>query len=163
MIDRAIPIIRLRDLLIVSIQLALSDELVAALKEDLSEDLATLEVRGLIIEVSGVDVFDSYIAASISAIAGIARFMGVETVVAGLDAGMAIALVEMGLDMPGVRTALNLDMAVDQLMLTGEDERERERGLVRRLLGMNPSSKPAELGPAASEAEVADEQEATSA
>jgi rsbT antagonist protein RsbS len=135
-IERAIPIIRLRDLLIVSIQIALSDQLVAALKDDIADALADTDARGLVIEVSGVDVFDSYIASSISDIAGIARFMGVDTILAGLDASMAITLVEMGLELEGVRTALDLDMAVRMIGESTADKKASDRALIQRLLGL---------------------------
>jgi rsbT antagonist protein RsbS len=131
---RAIPIIRLEDLLIVSIQIALSDQLVAALKDDIAEVLATQVAHGLVIEVSGVDVFDSYIAASVRDIAEVARFMGVETIVAGLDAGMAITLVEMGMTMTGVRTALDLDVAVRDLRAASEARRANDEVLLGQLL-----------------------------
>lgn len=131
---RAIPIIRLEDLLIVSIQIALSDQLVAALKDDVADVLATQVAHGLVIEVSGVDVFDSYIAASIRDIAEVARFMGVETIVAGLDAGMAITLVEMGMTMTGVQTALDLDVAVRDLRASSDARRASDEVLLGQLL-----------------------------
>ena len=144
---RAIPIIRLGDLLIVSIQIELSDHLVAALKDDISEALATEDVDGLVIELSGVDVFDSYIAASISAVAELARFMGVDTMVAGLDAPMAVTLVEMGMTMDNVRTALNLDMAVRQLQHASNERHKQDADLLEQLLGptSNTTLDPLEL------------------
>jgi rsbT antagonist protein RsbS len=112
---RTIPIIRLYDTLIVSIQIALSDELVRELKDDLAHEIRAQDVSGLVIEVSGVDILDSYIARSIRDIAHIAGLLGVRTVLAGLDPGMAITLVEMGMVMQGVTTALNLEDAIETL------------------------------------------------
>ena len=112
---RAIPIIRLYDTLIVSIQTELSDTLVRALKDDVSHEIRCDAVSALIIEVSGVDVFDSYIARSIRDISQIAQLMGVSTVLAGLDAGMAVTLVEMGMSLGRVQTALNLEAALSSV------------------------------------------------
>jgi rsbT antagonist protein RsbS len=111
--DRAIPIIKLYDNLIVSIQLELSDSVVLQLKMDLAEEIRRHDVHNLIIDVSGVDIFDTYIARSIRDIANISRLMGVGTILAGLDAGMAITLVEMGMALNGIETALNLEAALE--------------------------------------------------
>lgn len=108
----SIPIIKLYDTLIVSIQVEVTDHLVLQLKDDVASAIRAQDVRGLIIEVSGVDIFDSYIARSIRDIAQISSLMGVDTVLAGLDAGMAVTLVEMGMMLDKVRTALNLESAL---------------------------------------------------
>lgn len=110
---RAIPIIRLRRTLIVSIQIELRDDLVVELKEELAREMQRQDVDGLIIEVSGVDIIDTYIARSIRDIGQIARLMGVRTVLAGLDPGMATTLVEIGMVMNGISTSLDLESAVD--------------------------------------------------
>jgi len=110
---RSIPIIRLYETLIVAIQIEVTDHLVLELKENVAAAIREQDVNGLIIEVSGVDVFDSYIARSIRDIAQISSLMGVDTVLAGLDAGMAITLVEMGMGLDNVRTALNLESALE--------------------------------------------------
>jgi rsbT antagonist protein RsbS len=120
----AIPIIRLRRNLLVSIQVELSDQLVDRLKADVSEVIRESDVRGLVIEVSGVDVFDSYIARSIRDLARIAHLLGVTTVLAGLDPGMAMTLVEMAMTMDGLHTALDLS---DALAWLERDEQERDQ------------------------------------
>ncbi len=112
---RTIPIIKLRQNLIVSIQIELTDRLVGELKENIAFEVRNQEVSGLVIEVSAVDFLDSYIARSIQQIAKIASCMGVETILAGLDPSVAITLVEMGADMLGVDTALDLEDALDHL------------------------------------------------
>jgi rsbT antagonist protein RsbS len=112
---RAIPIIRLHGIVLVSIQTALSDRLILDLKDDVAQEIRNSEADGLVIEVSGIDLFDSFIARSIQEIAKMARLMGVKTVLAGLNAGMAITLVEMGMALEGVVTALNLEAALDRL------------------------------------------------
>ncbi len=123
---RTIPIIRLYDTLLVSIQIVLSDHLVKELKENISCEVRRRRTNGLVIEVSGVDVFDSYIARSIRDIAQIAELMGTPTILAGLDAGMAITLVEMNMHMSGVETALNLENAFD--ILAERRKREEQEG-----------------------------------
>lgn len=109
---RTIPIIKLQRTLIVSIQIELSDRLVVELKENIAHEIRRQDVAGLVIDVSGVDIFDSYIARSVRDITHIAGLMGVRTVLSGLDAGMAITLVEMGMLMQGVESALNLELAL---------------------------------------------------
>lgn len=118
----AIPIIRLRKSLLVSIQVELSDRLIDQLKDDVSQAIRGNDVHGLVVEVSGVDVFDSYIARSIRDLAQIAHLLGVNTVVAGLDPAMAMTLVEMGMYMSGVHTALDLDGALDRLASLAEEQ-----------------------------------------
>jgi rsbT antagonist protein RsbS len=122
---RSIPIIQLYDNLLVSIQVELSDALVNEMKENLAQEIVRKPVTGLIIELSGVDTFDSYIARAIRDTAHIARLMGVHTVVAGFDAAAATTLVEMGMRMDGVDTALCLEAALE-LLAAGRAERARE-------------------------------------
>jgi rsbT antagonist protein RsbS len=125
-----IPIIKLRDVLIVSIQVSLSDAVVVQLKDDITNKIEHSEARGLVIDVSGIDLMDSYISRAIRDIGLVARLMGVRTVISGLDPMIAMTLVEMGLELKGVRTALDLESALDilRLRLTGggsDDEAER--------------------------------------
>jgi rsbT antagonist protein RsbS len=112
---RAIPIIRLHGVLLVSIQTALSDRLILEFKEDVANEIRNYDAHGLVIEVSGVDLFDSFIARSIQEIAKMAKLMGVRTVLAGLNAGMAVTLVEMGMFLEGVETSLSLESALPLL------------------------------------------------
>ena len=107
-----IPIIKLRDVLIVSIQVALSDRVVMQLKDDITARIEHSQARGLVIDVSGIDVMDSYISRTIRDIGMVARLMGVQTVISGLDPMIAMTLVEMGLELKGVRTALDLESAL---------------------------------------------------
>ena len=111
----SIPIIRLHGVLLVAIQVELSDRLVRELRSDLGREIQRGEVRGVVLELSGVDTFDTYIARSIRDIAQMARLMGVRTVVTGLDPGIAVTLVEMGMHLEGVPTTLDLESALDML------------------------------------------------
>ncbi len=110
-----IPVIKVYDKLLVSVQIQMSDHLVQELKEDITTAIEKHNPRGLMIEVSGVDILDSYIARSIRDIAQISKLMGVSTVVAGIDPSMAMTLVEMGMMLDGVSTCLSLEDAIDFL------------------------------------------------
>jgi len=107
-----IPIIKLRDVLIVSVQVSLSDAVVVQLKDDITNKIESTQARALIIDVSGIDLMDSYISRAIRDIGLVARLMGVRTVISGLDPMVAMTLVEMGLELKGVRTALDLESAL---------------------------------------------------
>ena len=126
---RTIPIIRLYDTLIVSIQIQLSDAVVLGLRDDLGVEIAKRKARGLVIEASGIDIFDSFIARTVRDIGRLASLMGVRTILAGLDASMAITLVEMGMYMDGVETAMNLENALEALS-AGKDAEALARGAV---------------------------------
>lgn len=130
---RTVPIIKLHDNLLVSIQVELSDAVVAEMKENLSQEIPRQDVNGLIIELSGVDTFDSYIACAIRDIAHMGRLMGVRTVVAGFDAAIATTLVEMGMSMDGVATAASLEAALDILAESSRERAERTRHALREL------------------------------
>jgi rsbT antagonist protein RsbS len=110
-----IPIIRLHGMLIVSIQTALSDMVVNQLKDDVTNEIQEVGARGLIIDVSGIDLMDSYISRAIRDIGLIARIMGVRAVICGLAPMIAVTLVEMGMDLKGVVGELNLDSALARL------------------------------------------------
>jgi rsbT antagonist protein RsbS len=110
-----IPIIKLYETLIVTIQIELSDSVVMQLKDDVGEAIQKLGPRGLIIDVSGVEIIDSYISRAIRDIGLISRLMGVEAVISGLDPNIAITLIEMGMDLEGVQTYLHLEAAYEAL------------------------------------------------
>jgi rsbT antagonist protein RsbS len=116
-----IPIIKLRDVLIVSIQVSLSDAVVMQLKDDITNKIEHSQARGLVIDVSGIDIMDSYISRTIRDIGLVARLMGVRTVISGLDPMIAMTLVEMGLELKGVQTALDLESALELLHLRLDD------------------------------------------
>lgn len=128
-VNRSIPIIKLYDTLIVSVQTELSDHLVMELKDNIADEIRASNAMGLIIEVSGVDIIDSFIARSIRDIAKVSNLMGVDTIVAGLDAGMAITLVEMGMVLDNVRTKLNLESALRAFGLNYYREKSEEEEL----------------------------------
>jgi rsbT antagonist protein RsbS len=115
--ESSIPIIALRDVLIVSIQGALSDRLVDTLKRDLALRIEAGGSQGLAIDVSGVDLMDSYISRVLRDICMIAKLMGVESVVCGMRPMIALTLIEMGMELEGVAAELNLELALRHLGL----------------------------------------------
>lgn len=118
---RAIPIIKLYRVLIVSIQIELRDDLVIDLKNDLADEMRAQDVDGLVLEVSGVDLIDSYIAKTIRDIGQLGRLMGVRTVLVGLDPAMATTLVEMGVVMRDINSALDLESAMKSFGVTATE------------------------------------------
>lgn len=122
MSQRHIPIIKLYDTLIVSIQVELSDRVVMQLKDDIANRIQEVGPRGLIIDVSGVDIMDSYISRTIRDIGHISQLMGVKTVICGLDPNVAMTLVEMGMDLQGVEPHLHMESAFEAIELHKEEE-----------------------------------------
>ena len=127
-----IPVIKLYDNLIVSIQIALSDRLVMQLKDDITNKICDTEAKGLVVDVSGIDVLDSYISRALCDIGMMANLMGVTTVICGLDPMIAMTLVEMGLDLGGVHTAAELESAIE---LLARIKRRKRLARSRRLTG----------------------------
>jgi rsbT antagonist protein RsbS len=110
-----IPIIRLHGTLIVSIQTTLSDMVVNQLKDDVTGEIERGGARGLVLDVSGIDLMDSYISRAIRDIGLVASLMGVRAVICGLSPTVALTLVEMGMDLKGVVGELNLESALERI------------------------------------------------
>ena len=104
-----IPILRLRDLLLVTIQVDMHDRLAMQLQDELTARISETGARGVLIDISSLDIVDSFIGRMIANIASMARVLDAQTVVVGMQPAVAITLVELGLTLPGVRTALNVD------------------------------------------------------
>jgi rsbT antagonist protein RsbS len=111
-----IPILKMGRLLLVSIQVDMHDQLALTLQDDLTERIAATGAHGVLIDISTVEVVDSFIGRMIANIAAMARILDARTVLVGMQPAVAITLVELGLTLPGVRTALNVErgMAVLQ-------------------------------------------------
>ncbi|WP_436760661.1 STAS domain-containing protein [Streptosporangium sp. V21-05] len=118
-----VPILKLGDILIVSIQIDLQDMSVLALQEDLSEKVVETGARGVIIDITAVEIVDSFIGRMLATIAAISRMLDAETIVVGMRPAVAITLVELGLSLGGVRTALNLEKGVTLLNQIENSER----------------------------------------
>jgi rsbT antagonist protein RsbS len=123
-----IPIISLYGNLIVPVQGTIGDEAMSQLTDDVTRCIEHDEARGLVIDVSGVALMDSFITRNIRDLALTARLMGVATIVSGLQPAVAITLVEMGLEIHGLDTALNLERALERLteMRSEEDSSRGE-------------------------------------
>jgi len=110
-----IPILRLGRFLLVTIQVDMHDRLALTLQDDLTEQIVSHGARGVLIDISAVDIVDSFMGRMLANIAGMARILDAETVVVGMQPSVAITLVELGLSLPGIRTALNVDRGMQML------------------------------------------------
>jgi rsbT antagonist protein RsbS len=104
-----IPILRMGNCLLVTIQVDMHDQLAMALQNDLAEAVAKRSTRCLLLDISTLEMVDSFIGRMIANTAAIARILDVETVVVGMQPAVAITLVELGLSLPGIHTALNVE------------------------------------------------------
>jgi rsbT antagonist protein RsbS len=118
-----IPILKMGDVLLVTIQVDLLDQTALALQEDLAARIESTNARGLLIDISALEIVDSFIGRMLVGVAGIARVMDAETVVVGMRPAVAITLVELGLSLQGVRTALNVERGMHLLGLAAEQRR----------------------------------------
>jgi rsbT antagonist protein RsbS len=114
-----IPILKMGDLLLVSIQVDMHDQLALALQDDLTDKIAKTGAHGVLIDISAVEVVDSFIGRMIANIAGMARILDARTVLVGMQPAVAITLVELGLTLPGVRTALDVERGMALLRGVG--------------------------------------------
>src|SRR5690242_7787846 len=103
-----IPILRLGQYLLVTIQVDMHDQLALTLQDDLTAQIVDHKSRGVLIDISALDIVDSFIGRMLSNIANMSRILDAETVVVGMQPSVAITLVELGLSLPGIRTALNI-------------------------------------------------------
>src|ERR1700761_4726418 len=117
-----IPILKMDRFLLVTIQVDMHDRLAMQLQDDLTQRIVTTRARGVLIDISSLEIVDSFIGRMISNIAGMAKVLDAETVVVGMQPAVAITLVELGLSLEGVRTALNVDkgMLLLQQRVDGE-------------------------------------------
>ena len=110
-----IPILRMGDILLVTIQVDIHDELALALQDDLSNKIVTTYAKGVLLDISALDMVDSFIARAIANISSVARLLDARTVVVGMQPAVAITLVELGITMMGVRTALDVERGLFML------------------------------------------------
>ncbi|MET7454669.1 STAS domain-containing protein [Streptomyces sp. NPDC005574] len=110
-----VPVLRLGDILLVTLQGDLYDNTAQRLQQDLSETIAGSRVRGVVIDISGIEIVDSFLGRVLAEIAAQSSLLAARTVVAGMRPAVAITLVELGLTLPGLRTALSAEAAMELL------------------------------------------------
>ncbi|MFB7653468.1 MULTISPECIES: STAS domain-containing protein [unclassified Streptomyces] len=121
-----LPVLRLGDVLLVTLQGDLHDSTAQQLQEDLAETIVRSGATGVIIDISGVEIVDSFLGRVLAEIAGQSGLLAARTVVVGMRPAVAITLVELGLTLPGMRTALNPEAAME--FLTGRAPSSRSGG-----------------------------------
>jgi rsbT antagonist protein RsbS len=122
-----IPILKMGRNLLVTIQVDMHDRLAKALQDDLMEQIRRHKALGVLIDISALDLVDSFIGRMLGNIAAMARILDADTVVTGMRPAVAITLVELGLSLTGVRTALNVERGME-LLETAREERETGDG-----------------------------------
>lgn len=121
-----IPILRMGEFLLVTIQVDMHDRLVTLLQDELTTHITKTGARGVLIDISSLDMVDSFIGRMIGNIAAMSRVLDAETVVVGMQPAVAITLVELGLSLSGVRTALSVDKGMRLLQTAIRRLREDE-------------------------------------
>ncbi len=122
-----IPILKLGDALLVTIQVDMHDQLATALEEDLTNKIVAHHARGVLIDISSLEIVDSFIGRMLDNIAAVSRVLDADTVVVGMRPAVAITLVELGLSLAGVKTALNVERGMaliqrrEQEVIVGPD------------------------------------------
>jgi len=119
-----IPILKMGEFLLVTIQVDMHDRLAMALQDDLTKTISQTDARGVLIDISTLEIVDSFIGRMLSNIAAMSRVLDAETVVVGMQPAVAITLVELGLSLPGVRTALNVDAGMELLRASVDANKE---------------------------------------
>ena len=123
-----IPILKIGDCLLVSIQVDMHDRLAMALQDDLTQRIVQDRARGVMIDISALEIVDSFIGRMLNNIAAMSRVLDAVTVVVGMRPAVAITLVELGLTLTGVRTALNVDRGLEMIRgIIDRGEREDDR------------------------------------
>lgn len=114
-----IPILRIGSFLLATIQVELDDELAMTLQEDLTQAISDHGAKGVLIDISSMEMIDSFIGRVLGNVAACSRILDAATVVVGMRPAVAITLVEMGVQLSGIRTALNVDRALQDGFTTG--------------------------------------------
>lgn len=117
-----IPILKLGPFLLVTIQVDMHDQMALALQDDLTERIVRDRATGVLIDISSLAIVDSFIGRMLGNIAAMSRVLDAETVVVGMQPSVAITLVELGLELPGIRTALNVDRGMELLRNARNEE-----------------------------------------
>ena len=110
-----IPILQMGQVLLVTIQVDMQDQMALALQDDLANKISTTSAKGVLIDISALEIVDSFVGRMLASISGISRILDATTVVVGMQPAVAITLVELGLSLEGVRTALNVERGMELL------------------------------------------------
>jgi rsbT antagonist protein RsbS len=119
-----IPILRMGEFLLVTIQVDMHDQLAMTLQDDLTNRISETGARGVLIDISSLEIVDSFIGRMLGNIAAMSRVLDAQTVVVGMRPAVAITLVELGMSLSGVKTALNVDAGMDLLRTSVGDGKE---------------------------------------
>ena len=119
-----IPILRIGTYLLVTNQGDIHDQLAITLQQDLTDRISTVGAKGVLIDISSLEIVDSFIGRTLANIAAMARILDAATVVVGMQPAVAITLVELGMSLPGIRTALNVESGMQYLRETLADTEE---------------------------------------
>ena len=115
-----IPILKMGEYLLITIQVDMHDKLAMTLQNDLTEQIVQYKSKGILIDISALEIVDSFIGRMLGIIASMSRLLDAETVVVGMQPSVAITLVELGLSLPGIRTSLNVDRGMELLRAARE-------------------------------------------
>lgn len=126
-----IPILRLGRSLFVTVQVDVDDRLATTLQDDLMTEIVATGAKGVLIDISSMEIVDSFLGRMLAGIAAMSRVLDAEVVVAGMRPVVAITLVELGLDLPGVRMALNVDRGITMLDAALTDKGSPAEGVRR--------------------------------
>jgi rsbT antagonist protein RsbS len=118
-----IPILQMGDTLLVTIQVDMQDQMALALQDDLANKIAATGAKGVLIDISALEIVDSFVGRMLASISGISRILDATTVVVGMQPAVAITLVELGLSLEGVRTALNVERGMELLAQARKETR----------------------------------------
>jgi rsbT antagonist protein RsbS len=110
-----IPILQMGQTLLVTIQVDMQDQMAMGLQDDLASKIAQTGAKGVLIDISALEIVDSFVGRMLASISGISRILDATTVVVGMQPAVAITLVELGLSLEGVRTALNVERGMELL------------------------------------------------
>ena len=123
-----IPVLQMGDFLLVTIQVDMHDRLAMTLQDDLTTRISQVSARGVLIDISALEIVDSFIGRVLGNIAKMAQILDAETVVVGMQPAVAITLVELGLSLTGIRTALNVEKGMMLLRSALHQDNLREDG-----------------------------------
>ena len=123
-----IPILKIGDCLLVSIQVDMHDRMALQLQDDLTNKVVSSRARGVMIDISALEIVDSFIGRMLNNIAAMTRILDAVTVVVGMRPAVAITLVELGLELSGVKTALNVDKGLDLIRRTIDSAEDDDVG-----------------------------------